>query len=231
MTTFQGFADEKRSFFRKLAKNQTREWFAAHKEEYVEGWQKPMEALLADVRAKIDDDYPYCDLGEPKVFRIHRDTRFAKDKTPYKTYVAGMIMARGRGASAVTEVPAALYLGVGFGGDELTAHGQYAMSPAQLERYRAAVLDEKRGAELGKIVASLEKAGMRVGAAESLKTVPRGVDPEHPRAELLRHKGLAVMGPPAPDALLTSPKLVDHLAKQSRKAAALVSWLVEVTAV
>ena len=61
--------------------------------------------------------------------------------------------------------------------------------------------------------------------------MPRGVDPDHPRAELLRHKGLVAMGPAIPDELLTSPKLVDHLAKQTRKAAALVSWLVEVTAV
>ncbi len=228
---FTGFSDGKRSFFRKLAKNQTREWFAAHKDEYVEGWQRPMEALLADVRAKVDDDFPYCDLAEPKVFRIHRDTRFAKDKTPYKTYVAGMIMARGRGGSNVTEVPAALYVGVGVGDDDLTAHGQYAMAPAQLQRFRAALLDDARGAELAKLTKALEKAGFRLGAAETLKKVPRGVDPDHPRAELLRHKGLVAMGPAIPDELLTSPKLVDHLAKQTRKAAALVSWLVEVTAV
>ena len=228
---FTGFADDKRSFFKKLAKNQTREWFQAHKDEYVEGWQKPMEALLADVRAKVDDDFPYCDLGEPKVFRLHRDTRFSKDKTPYKTYVAGMIMARGRGGGAVTEVPAALYVGLGFGEEELSAHGQYAMAPAQLERYRAALLDDARGAEVAKLVKALLKASFVLGAAETLKKVPRGVDPEHPRADLLRMKGLIVRGPALPDALLTSPKLVDHLAKQTRKAAALVQWLVEVTAV
>jgi uncharacterized protein (TIGR02453 family) len=232
--SFQGFADDQRSFFKQLAKHPTREWFQEHKAEYVEGWHAPMLALLADVRERVDDAFPYCELAEPKVFRIQRDTRFSKDKTPYKTHVAGVLMARGAGATSVLEQPAALYLNVGVGGGdmgELTAHGQYAMAPAQLERYRAALLDPRRGEEIASLVRGLVKAGFRVGAAETLKKVPRGVDPEHPHADLLRHKGLAVMGPAVPDALLTSRKLVDHLAKQTKKAAPLVSLLVEITAV
>ena len=229
---FTGFADSELSFFKMLARHQDREWFAAHKSEYLEGWQAPMESLLYEVRARVDDDFEYVDLAEPKVFRIYKDVRFAKDKSPYKTHVAGVIMARGRGGSGVTEVPAALYLSVGIGdGGNVSAHGQYMMSPEQLERFRAALLDDKRGGEVASACAALEKAGFRMSAGETLKKVPRGVDPDHPRAELLKHKGLVAMGPELPSALLTSARLVDHLAKQTRKTAALVSWLVKTTTV
>jgi uncharacterized protein (TIGR02453 family) len=227
---FEGFADAKFDFFRRLAKHQDRAWFHEHKAEYVEGWHQPMEALLAAVRAKVDADFPYCELAEPKVFRIQRDTRFAKDKTPYKTTVAGVISVKGAGG--VMETPAALYVGFGLGDDaNMTGHGAWMMTPAQVERYRAAVVDERRGAELAREVAALRKAGFTLSAMETLKKAPRGFDPDHPRAELLRMKGLAAMGPPVPAALLTSPKLVEHLAKQTRRTAALVQWLVETTAV
>jgi uncharacterized protein (TIGR02453 family) len=224
---FEGFADTRRTFFRKLAKNQNREWFQEHKDEYVEGWHKPMQELLAAVRAKVDEDFPYCELAEPKVFRLQRDTRFSKDKTPYKTRIAGVIFARGRGNASVTEVPAALYISIGIGGEELTGHGQYAMTPSQLTKFRAALLDSKRGAEVARIATKLTKAGFLLTAAETLKKVPRGIDPHHPRADLLMQKGLVAVAEAVPPELLTSPKLVNHLAKQTRKAADLVTWLVE----
>jgi uncharacterized protein DUF2461 len=50
-----------------------------------------MKALLTELRAAIDAAYPYTDLGEPKVFRIFRDVRFSKDKSPYKTHIGGYI--------------------------------------------------------------------------------------------------------------------------------------------
>ena len=136
---FTGFADGSLSFWKKLARNQDRAWFAAHKAEYLEGWHAPMEALLAAVRAGVDDAFEYVELGEPKVFRIYKDTRFARDKSPFKTHVAGVVMARGGGGSAITEVPAALYLSLGSGeGANVSGHGQYMMSPGQLARFRAA---------------------------------------------------------------------------------------------
>jgi uncharacterized protein (TIGR02453 family) len=229
---FTGFADSQLAFFHALAKHQDREWFAAHKSDYLEGWHAPMESLLHEVFARIDEQFPYVELAAPKVFRIYKDVRFAKDKSPYKTHVAGIILARQHGGTTITEYPAALYISVGVGDDgNMTAHGQYNMAPAQLEKFRAAIVDDQRGTELAKICKSLEKAGFRFASGDSLKNVPRGFDPEHPRAELLKRKGLVAMGPEMPTELLTSPTLVDYLAKQTLKAASLVNWLVEATAI
>src|SRR5687768_9947130 len=86
---FTGFADTKGTFFSKLAKNMNKDWFTEHKEEYEAGWQIPMRLLLEDVRAKVEKTFAPRGLGEPHVMRIYRDTRFSKDKSPYKTWMGG----------------------------------------------------------------------------------------------------------------------------------------------
>jgi uncharacterized protein (TIGR02453 family) len=108
---FAGFADTDRRFFRALARNQTREWFQAHKRDYEDGWLRPMQSLLAEVRERIDGAFPQQPLGTPKVFRIYRDVRFAKDKSPYKTHVGGYIGMDGGDAGPSTPSPLYLHLG------------------------------------------------------------------------------------------------------------------------
>jgi uncharacterized protein (TIGR02453 family) len=220
---FAGFADAEGTFFKQLDRHQDRAWFAAHKADYEDGWAGPMLSLLHAVRARIDDDYPYHELSAPKVFRIQRDVRFARDKTPYKTNVAGIVLARGRGADPVTEVPAALYLHVGL--ECVVAAGQYMMAAPALARFRAAVVDDERGAEVARLVEALRARRLTVRSVEELQKVPRGFDPDHPRAELLRWKGMLVSPPALPRRLLPSPKLVDWIADFARQAAPLTAWL------
>lgn len=219
---FSGFADTRRSFFRALAKNQARDWFKAHEDEYRHGWLEPMHALLWDVRTKLVKIYGDAALDPPKVFRIHRDVRFSRDKSPYKTHIGGFLPIAGRGSTGEPG-PVALYLHVGT--DNYVGAGNWIMEPAQLTAYRAALLDERRGGELTRILAKLDKAGFRVGSHDALKRVPRGFDPEHPRAELAKRKGLVVAFPDLPLELLTSRELVDWLARHARSAAAIVEWL------
>lgn len=219
-TGFTGFADANARFFRALAKNQNRDWFLAHKDEYERGWLQPMKDLLTEVRFTLERGYP-CELGEPKVFRIHRDTRFSNDKSPYKTQVAGYVPVAGpRGPMGG---PVAMYLHLGT--ETYVGAGNWVMEPAELARFRAAVLDDRRGGALAKLLAKLEKADFTAGAREALKKVPRGFDPEHPRAELLKLKGLVVSYPTLDRELIVSRALVDWLVKQSRRAAPLVEWL------
>src|SRR4029453_17142710 len=85
---FEGFAGV--DFFRELQKRQSREWFAKHKTEYEAGFVKPMAALLREAARALERSYPDCELDQPKVFRIHRDVRFSRDKSPYKTHIAGV---------------------------------------------------------------------------------------------------------------------------------------------
>jgi len=219
---FSGFADAGAKFFRLLSKNQNRDWFQKHKAEFETGWQQPMKELLQQVREGIDRAFDHTDLDDPKLFRIFRDVRFSKDKAPYKTHVGGIIPLKRQGK--VTEVPMALYMHVGepksFG-----AAGHYMMDPRSLERFRAAVADDKRGAELDKLLKGLVKKGFVVGSHDFYKRVPKGYDPEHPRAEHLRRKGLTVAFPELPKGILATPKLVPWVVTQTKAAAPLVEWL------
>jgi uncharacterized protein (TIGR02453 family) len=224
--TFRGFAHRDARFFRLLAKNQNREWFQAHKTEFEEGYNTPMKALLDDVRSAIDRSFPHVDLDEPKVFRIYRDVRFSKDKSPYKTHVAGVIPIQRSGK--MTEVPIALYFHVGQP-ESFGAAGHYMMDPHALVRFRQAVADDKRGRELDRLLAQLKRKGYAVESRASYKRVPKGYDPDHPRAAHLKRQGLTVTFPAIPKGLLTSPKLVTWVASSTKAAAPLVEWLVFAT--
>jgi uncharacterized protein (TIGR02453 family) len=228
MTRFEGFADGDGKFFKALAKHNDREWFLAHKSEFEAGWNAPMKALLADVRAAIDKAYPHADLGVPKVFRIFRDVRFSKDKAPYKTHIGGYIPMQ-RTAKSATDVPMALYFHVGAK-ESFGAAGHYMMEPESLARFRAAVADATRGAELERILAKLEKKGLSPGSHDALKRVPKGFDPEHPRAEMLKRKGLVVSFPAIPRGLLATEELTKWLAQECKTAAPFVEWLLLATA-
>ncbi|MEO7329463.1 MAG: DUF2461 domain-containing protein [Minicystis sp.] len=223
---FSGFADAQMKFFKALAKHQDRFWYGEHKSEFEEGWSKPMSALLGEARAKIDGAYPDCDLEEPKVFRLHRDVRFSTDKSPYKTSVSGVIAAR-KGLK-VTAAPAALYVQLGL--ENIVAAGLYMMDAEQLARYRAAVLDEVKGAELGKIVKALEKKGISTAGGETLKKAPRGIDPAHPRIELLKKKGLIAVAGEIPLDLVPKKDFLGWVSTQAKTMAPLVRWLVFATA-
>ncbi len=223
---FSGFADRDARFFKALAKHQDREWFAAHRDEYEEGWLAPMKALLGEVRTKLSPRYAHEEIADPKVFRIYRDVRFSKDKSPYKTHIGGYLGVAG--SSAGPSGAAAVYVHVGAN-ELFVCAGQYMMDGGQLKRFRAAVDDAKRGAELTKLLTPLGRAGFTVASHEQTARVPRGFDPDHPRADLLRRKGLIVSFPDPDRALLTSPKLVDWVATNAKKAVPLVEWLASVT--
>jgi uncharacterized protein (TIGR02453 family) len=225
-TRFEGFADRDGRFFRLLARNQRREWFQVHREEYERGWLGPMKALLDELRERIDPSFPQHPLAAPKVFRIHRDVRFGKDKSPYKTHIGGFLAIEGAGNGP--SVPAPLYLHVSPT-EVFAAAGHYVMDPGQLTRFRAAVVDDRQGGRLVAILAKLTRAGFVVGSHEVLQRVPRGLDADHPRAELLKRKGLIVTFPPLPRTLLVGHGLVDWLVRHMKRVAPLVEWLASVT--
>jgi len=116
------------------------------------------------------------EFGEGRIFRPYRDVRFSKDKSPYKTNMAATL-ARGGYISLSTEA-----LGAGS--------GMYMLEPAQLERYRRAVADNRTGGQLEKLVVAVRKRRIEVSAHDILKTAPKGYPKEHPRIDLLRQKGL-----------------------------------------
>ena len=172
-TTFAGMPDEGLAFLEDLEERNTKAFFDANRQLFKDQVQAPFAALVEAAAARLRRTVP--GLGQPKVFRIYRDLRFSKDKTPYKLNCAAHLPGG--------------YLS--FSADELfVGSGLYMPGPDQLKRFRAAVDDGDSGSKLESIVSALRKNGYDVGAHEVLKTAPKGYPKDHPRIELLRYKGL-----------------------------------------
>jgi uncharacterized protein (TIGR02453 family) len=172
MTDIPGFSAKATRFFEDLEDNNTREFWTAHKDVFDREVSQPLAALLES----LPDRYqPF------RILRMHRDLRFSKDKSPYKTQQGAMHEGGGGGH----------YLHIAADG-LLVAAGTYQMEADQLERYRAAVDDNRSGKTLERVLAELSKASIEVLTDDPppLKTAPRGYPKEHPRIDLLRQKGL-----------------------------------------
>lgn len=192
-----GFPPDAIGFLRDLTRNNDRAWFKAHRDRFEASLRGPAEPFLDTLAAALEEETGHPFAG--KIFKIHRDVRFSRDKTPYNVHLRLALWATGPGARSTEDrpgfylslEPAALTVGTGL----------FGFSKAMLEAYRAALLDDERGARLAEVIAGLTKAGMRLHPPE-LKRVPAGIDPSHERADLLRRKGLAVWCDlPAEDAI------------------------------
>jgi uncharacterized protein (TIGR02453 family) len=203
---FKGWPVEAVEFYEGLEADNTKTYWQEHKSVYERCVKGPMEELLAE----LADDY-----GAGRVFRPYRDVRFSQDKTPYKLNCAA-------------HLPGGY---VSLSADELfVGSGLYMPERDQLQRFRAAVADAKSGAELESIVATLRKGGYDVGAHEVLKTAPKGYPKDHPRIELLKHKGLVMSRSWPVGAWLGSRKAKDRVVAALQAARPLNSWLERCTA-
>jgi len=218
---FRGFDRDAMQFWHELAAEMSKAWFVANKPRYQSVWVEPMLALLRDVARGVTPAYKPLALAEPGVLRIYRDLRFARDKTPYKTHIAGIIrLAGGRLAEAGNAV---LYLQLGLDG-EYAGVGCYQFDAARVARWRRAVIGAP-GAALLRILAGLRRKRYQAGGYESYARVPKGFAPDHPRAELLKYKGLICRFPAIPAGLLHKPALARWLIGHARATAPLVIWL------
>ena len=220
---FEGFDRQAPQFFHELAVEMNREWFEANKQRYLEHWVQPLTALLREVSGRIAKAYAPIRLGEPKLFRIYRDTRFSKDKTPYKTHVAGMLPVSA-GKKPVDGGCTALYWHFGLD-EEYAGGGTYFFDDRQIVRWRKLVAADRTGKEIAALVAKLRARGYAVGGHEDYKKVPKGFAADHPRAELLRMRGLTAGFPEMPAGLLHRRELVEWLVAHMRTTAPLVKWL------
>jgi uncharacterized protein (DUF2461 family) len=103
--------------------------------------------------------------------------------------------------------------------------GMYHLMPDQLARFRDAVADDATGSTVAEIAADLEGDGYELGAAESLKSAPRGWDPAHPRIELVRRKGLVTMRSFPRAKWQSTAKALDRITGVWNDAAPLNDWL------
>src|SRR5712691_11314300 len=156
------------------------------------------EQVLRPMAELLDELGP--EFGESKIFRPYRDVRFSKDKTPYKTHLGAML---------------------GGGYIQLSAGG-LAVGDGM---YREAVAAMRTGGELEQLIAGIEKQGIEVHGRDVLKTVPRGYPADHPRAGLLRYKGIVAWQEWPPQPWLETPEARDRIAGFLRAARPLGDWL------
>lgn len=216
---FAGFRPGATRLIAELAHRQDKLWYAAHKDEIDAQVYAPLRAFFAAAQPRLARLYPGRTLTT-KVFRVHRDVRFSRDKSPFKDHASGVVMV---GDGHPTSTAGALYLQLGP--EEGGACGMWTMEPEQLARFRKAVLDARSGAALARLLRPLEAKGWQVISSAQLARAPKGVDPTHPRAALLRHKGLALDFPPIPARVRHAPALLDWCLARAAECAPVVRWL------
>ena len=166
---FGGFTPAATRFFTDLAANQERAWFEAHKAVYEREVKAPMGALIEDLAAELARRKVPL-MGDPKrgLFRIHRDVRFSKDKTPYKTHAGAVLTRDGR-----KDTQGLLYIHLDPGGSFMAA-GFYHADPGQLARMRDAIAYGPK--EFLALEARLGASGLVFSREETLTRMPRGYD-------------------------------------------------------
>lgn len=188
---FEGFSDDAIQFFLELQAEQSRTWFKAHQDDFMRLCRRPLELFVSELVERLAPAYPHIRQAEPHFFRIQRDTRFSKDKLPYKTNVAADVAIRALRAGEEGHGVPGVYVSFGLDG-EYVGGGAWHMAPEVLARYRALIADPATGPRVHKQVEALRKRGFSLSAMETLKRVPPPYPQDHPRGELLRYKGLAV---------------------------------------
>jgi uncharacterized protein (TIGR02453 family) len=175
MTSFEGFGPKVQRWFKGLEADNSKAYFDASRDFFEESVRGQMDALLTELGETFG--------GQVKLFRQNRDIRFSPDKSPYKTNTYGVLYGSGLAANG-------LYASISARG-LVAGSGYHAMARDQLDRYREAVADDGSGAEMTKLTANAEKAGLELWG-ESLATAPRGYPKDHERIELLRRKSLSL---------------------------------------
>ena len=169
-------------FLKKLRRNNNREWFEKNKSAYLK-IKEEFELFVADVlHEMIPRDESLAGLDPRKLtFRIYRDIRFSKDKTPYKTFLSAGLSAAGKG----TGIPG-YYFQIEPGNKSMMASGLYLPGAEYLAKIRQEI--DYSGDRFKTLLAEkkFKKIFGELWDGDKLKTVPKGYPKDHPQIEYLR---------------------------------------------
>jgi len=207
-TTFPGFAPEGIEFLRELKKNNDREWFTPRKQVYEEKLRLPMIELVRAIHGEMLRFAPRY-VGEPAkcVFRVYRDTRFSKDKTPYKTHIAASFWR----ANAGKGTGAGYYFSVSPEEIEVGG-GMYRPEPPALLAVRKRIADNHKEFRKTFETAALRKILGELWG-ESASRPPKGFDCDHAAMDLLKRKQFCLFATLDPS-IATTSKLQKELVKR-----------------
>lgn len=212
-----------RSYLRDLANHNERDWFNQHRARYEEVWMgsaRDLVEALMPVAEALDPPHRGAPKVNKSIRKLHRDTRFSKDKRPFDPrlhliFWTGDHPLRSPGIHLVFEAES-----FGFGA------GFWAFGKPEIERYREAVQSVTALAELNSALADAKKVGCELEEPE-LKRVPRPFDQDHPAGEWLRRKGLVARtldSPPYGDRL-SGAKALEPIAAVMHALAPLNRWI------
>ncbi len=184
---FEHMIDAARPFFRGLAANNEKAWFEPRKQHYLDDIRKPAE-FFADLAAEDLSrltEQPHL----PKVYRIYRDVRFSKDKSPYNPWLHILWSQPDQ-----DKLCASWFLACGAEDLSLSV-GVISLGGDDLRRYRAFI--DKWGGLVSERIGAVVELGGQISdyGALPLKRVPKPYNPDHPHADLIRRKGLVVTLP------------------------------------
>ena len=226
---FQGFDNKAFLFLKNLKNNNSREWFAENKSIYENALREPSKLLLNEIdQLFIKHRLPYEASPKKSLFRINRDTRFSKDKTPYKTNVGITFPVHRKQDHLVhatkTEKPC-MYLHIEPGACFI-AGGLYMPDGQQLKSIRERIESDWTILHEIQQQRAFKKEFPKGLLGEKLKTMPRGFDPEHPGKEYLRMKQFIVMESIS-DSALKSNLLIKALLAKATAMSSLIMFLDE----
>ncbi len=209
--SFDGFTPAAIQFMADLAANNDRAWFQPRKADYERLVRDPFERLVEALAARFADRrMPLAADPRRSIFRIHRDIRFSRDKSPYKTHQAarftwtgdGVMAAQAHGAGGYFHFePGSMYLG----------GGMFMPERPLLDAWRRRVVDEPAAVHRAIEDPGFVAAFGSVSTHDPFKRVPAGYPADHPDADLLRMRDV-VFGRPLADAEVLSPALPDTIA-------------------
>ncbi len=206
-TSFSGFSSEALRFLIDLKKNNTREWFNANKSVYEAALKKPSALFTDAMEAGLEDLTGARHTS--KIYRIHRDVRFSKDKTPYNAHLHISF-------APDLDLPSPPMWFFGLGTETLSLGcGVFGFEKSALRSFRERIVGGE-GDQMAKTLAALSKKGVRIGEPD-LKRVPSGYPKDHPHEDLLRYKGLSVWLDHNDCDVVTKPNVVAFCMKEFKK--------------
>lgn len=202
-------------FLRELSHHNNKEWFTANKEMYLKvqkKWYDFCEQLIAEV-GQFDEDIAKLTIKDC-TYRIYRDTRFSKDKTPYKTHFGVFLCPGGK-----KSMHAGYYFHVGTGGEDaypaghMLASGNYCYDSKAIKILREDISDGWE--EFKNDVLDMADSAFHVDMDDALKRVPKEYSADAPYADFMRLKNFCLVMN-VDDEFITSPDLAKRVAELFR---------------
>lgn len=224
---FSGFSKQTIKFFKDLKKNNSKAWFEQNRDifdNYVMLESQLFVTAMGEKLLKIAPDIVAIPKTDKSIFRIHRDVRFSKDKSPYKTHL-GILFWEGPFKKMENSgfyfhlEPSKLFL----------AAGMHIIPKHLMQIYRQSVVHEKHGVSLAKAIQQVQKRGDYSLGWKKYKKMPRGFDSaeRHKNVEYLLYGGIGFQcEEPLPE-IIHSKKLLDYIYEKFRDMSPIHTWLRE----